>query len=247
MYDEETELYYLRQRFYHASIARFVSADASLNSGYVLFPNNQFCYCLNNPVMGTDFSGFSASFGYFHALVQADFVATHPGVIAELGFYKYGDPTKPGRADLIHLVTGDVWEIKPHMAGYNRNPVKYLDRAQKQLESYIEGEIANGKKRQQLQGTRLHPGYGFPEKTIYDELTDVDITYWSEGDGVIWYEAKKRQHKKPAPVSVPTPEKSRMRYYSTYAIPSSSYGLVPALAFIIPSLLMRKPAPGLSY
>ena len=29
-YDEETELYYLKRRYYHASLARFISADASV-------------------------------------------------------------------------------------------------------------------------------------------------------------------------------------------------------------------------
>ena len=61
VFDEETGLYYLKKRYYHASIARFINADANLNSGYVLFPNNQFCYCLNNPVMGVDYSGMATS------------------------------------------------------------------------------------------------------------------------------------------------------------------------------------------
>ena len=56
---------------FDASIARFINADANLNSGYVLFPNNQFCYCLNNPVMGVDYGGMATSFGYYHTMVQA--------------------------------------------------------------------------------------------------------------------------------------------------------------------------------
>lgn len=246
-YDEETGLYYLKRRYYHASLARFVNADANLNSGYVLFPNNQFCYCLNNPVMGIDYDGLTPYFGHFHALVQADFAATHPGVVKELGFYKHGDSSKKGRADLVNLTTGEVWEIKPHMAGYNRNPVKYLNRALDQLDSYIEGEITNNKTRKRLENKNLHPGGIVPARTIYDAVTDMDITYWSEGDGIIWYETSSRQYLKPAPVVVPEPERSKSRSYSAQPSASDILGSVCMLLLYGAAYLMGLPAPSYAY
>lgn len=246
-YDEETELYYLKRRYYHASLARFISADANLNSGYVLFPNNQFCYCLNNPVMGIDCDGLAPSFGYFHALVQKDFAATHPGVVKELGFYKYGDGSKKGRADLVNVSTGEVWEIKPHMAGYNRNPVRYLNRALDQLDSYIEGEITNGEIRKQLKNKNLHPGGIVPARTIYDAMTDMDITYWSAGDGIIWYEISSRQYLKSAPVVVPEPERSKSRSYSAQPSASDILGSVFMLLLYGAAYLMRLPALSYAY
>lgn len=246
-YDEETELYYLKRRYYHASLARFISADANLNSGYVLFPNNQFCYCLNNPVMGIDCDGLAPSFGYFHALVQKDFAATHPGVVKELGFYKYGDGSKKGRADFVNVSTGEVWEIKPHMAGYNRNPVRYLNRALDQLDSYIEGEITNGEIRKQLKNKNLHPGGIVPARTIYDAMTDMDITYWSAGDGIIWYEISSRQYLKSAPVVVPEPERSKSRSYSAQPSASDILGSVFMLLLYGAAYLMRLPALSYAY
>ena len=246
-YDEETELYYLKRRYYHASLARFISADANLNSGYVLFPNNQFCYCLNNPVMGIDCDGLAPSFGYFHALVQKDFAATHPGVGKEWGFYKYGDGSKKGRADLVNVSTGEVWEIKPHMAGYNRNPVRYLNRALDQLDSYIEGEITNGEIRKQLKNKNLHPGGIVSARTIYDAMTDMDITYWSAGDGIIWYEISSRQYLKSAPVVVPEPERSKSRSYSAQPSASDILGSVFMLLLYGAAYLMRLPALSYAY
>ena len=51
--------------------------------------------------MGIDYDGLAPYFGHFHALIQEDFAATHPGVVKELGFYKYGDSSNKGRADLV--------------------------------------------------------------------------------------------------------------------------------------------------
>ena len=60
-YDEETELYYLKSRYYDPSIGQFISPDdysyLKINnvSGYYLYT-----YCNNNPVMYVDEDGHSA-------------------------------------------------------------------------------------------------------------------------------------------------------------------------------------------
>ncbi len=247
VYDEETGLYYLRSRYYNPIWGRFISADANLNSGYVLFPNNQFCYCINNPVMGVDYDGLDPWFGYYHMLVQEDFIVTHPGVKKEWGVYKYGDESRMGRVDLINPSSGEVWEVKPHMAGFLRNPFKYTDRALWQLQSYIDGQISNGDNRKELGDARLHPGEAVPRKSIYDALTAMNITYWSEGDGIIWYETSKPCAIRPAPVVVSEPERSGASNYSMQ--PSRDGSLVGVFALLLfgVSFALGYPAPNYAY
>ena len=57
-YDEDTNLYYLKSRYYDPEIGRFITID---DIGY-LDPQsinglNLYCYCLNNPIMRVDTSG----------------------------------------------------------------------------------------------------------------------------------------------------------------------------------------------
>jgi len=52
VYDEETGFYYLRSRYYNPRWGRFVNADS-----YIEFANNLYWYCLNNPMLYSDFSG----------------------------------------------------------------------------------------------------------------------------------------------------------------------------------------------
>ena len=148
---------------------------------------------------------------------------------------------------MVNVSTGEVWEIKPHMAGYNRNPVRYLNRALDQLDSYIEGEITNGEIRKQLKNKNLHPGGIVPARTIYDAMTDMDITYWSAGDGIIWYEISSRQYLKSAPVVVPEPERSKSRSYSAQPSASDILGSVFMLLLYGAAYLMRLPALSYAY
>ena len=50
VYDEETELYYLRSRYYNPELCKFLSAD-------VLIRGNLYCYCKNNSVYFADYEG----------------------------------------------------------------------------------------------------------------------------------------------------------------------------------------------
>jgi RHS repeat-associated protein len=60
-YDTETNFYYLNSRYYSPSIERFVNSDIA---AIILLANdtsssiNQFAYCLDNPVMNVDPSGY---------------------------------------------------------------------------------------------------------------------------------------------------------------------------------------------
>ena len=57
VYDEETGLYYLKNRYYDPAWKRFINADAYLANTKEVFPNNQFAYCVSSPVMRTDTQG----------------------------------------------------------------------------------------------------------------------------------------------------------------------------------------------
>ncbi len=54
VYDDETSLYYLQNRYYDPLTGRFISADSYLVSGNHINGTNMFAYCLNNPVMYVD-------------------------------------------------------------------------------------------------------------------------------------------------------------------------------------------------
>ena len=62
-YDFDTELYYLRSRYYDPEVGRFINADDTYYLGYDATPVslNLFAYCCNDPVNSVDFYGFLAS------------------------------------------------------------------------------------------------------------------------------------------------------------------------------------------
>lgn len=248
VYDEETGLYYLRSRYYNPTWGRFVNADISLNSGYALFAHNQFCYCLNSPVIGIDSDGLAPYPGYFHALVQQDFIAKNPGVRSEWGIYKWGNPLLVGRADLINVATGEAWEVKPQMAGYWRDPNGYTERAVGQLESYIFGRVINSENRRSLSASKLQPGGAVPKTQFFDSVTDMDITYWSDGGGIIWNNVKKHHYLNPAPVVVPVHEPAKEK--NRLSQPSVGYGWIEAFASLLLGglyILAGVPAPAPAY
>ena len=62
VYDEETEMIYLRQRFYNPHFQRIISADLVIGINNELFTHNTYAYCENNPVRFIDPNGFSRWF-----------------------------------------------------------------------------------------------------------------------------------------------------------------------------------------
>ena len=59
VYDEETNLYYLRSRYYSPPWHRFINADSTLGKPGSLLGHNVFVYCKNNPVNRIDPNGCS--------------------------------------------------------------------------------------------------------------------------------------------------------------------------------------------
>ena len=60
-FDTESGLYYLQSRYYDPVTGRFVSADAIIDTTNVL-GFNLFSYCMNNPVIYVDPTGYVANF-----------------------------------------------------------------------------------------------------------------------------------------------------------------------------------------
>ena len=57
VYDEETELYYLRSRYYNPEVGRFISADVLLGEVKHLLSHNTYVYTKCRPTMRIDYSG----------------------------------------------------------------------------------------------------------------------------------------------------------------------------------------------
>ena len=57
VYDEETQWYYLRSRYYDPETCRFISADVYLSTGQGVLGHNCFAYCGNNAVSRSDSVG----------------------------------------------------------------------------------------------------------------------------------------------------------------------------------------------
>ena len=58
-YDNELGLYYLLSRYYNPEWCRFVNEDILFSNGLGLLASNMFAYCLNNPFMYQDDTGYS--------------------------------------------------------------------------------------------------------------------------------------------------------------------------------------------
>ena len=57
IYDEETEMYYLRSRYYYSELQQFINADSIIGEYANVFEHNMFTYCTNNPINNQDASG----------------------------------------------------------------------------------------------------------------------------------------------------------------------------------------------
>ena len=56
-YDKETNLYYLKSRYYSPYLCRFLSIDDYINANKDIISNNIYIYCSNDPINNIDFNG----------------------------------------------------------------------------------------------------------------------------------------------------------------------------------------------
>ena len=57
-FDSEIGMYYLQSRYYDPSTGRFINADGYITTGQGVLSYNMYAYCMNNPVMMSDPSGY---------------------------------------------------------------------------------------------------------------------------------------------------------------------------------------------
>ena len=175
-YDRETGLYYLNSRYYDPETGRFLNADVFVSTGQGVLGNNMFAYCLNNPVNRIDDSGTIAYPGEIHQAVIEEIVKRHDGMIAEIRIdYPKG---KYGRADLVHIYTGETWELKPAQA-------HYINKALTQVEKYVSNRPHN----KDYSDLELSKGHYLPPGKFRHQSVDGEyiVSYWWAEDGVILY------------------------------------------------------------
>ena len=57
IFDEETLMYYLKDRYYYPELRRFINSDMQVSLGGIGISTNLYAYCVNNPVIQCDDSG----------------------------------------------------------------------------------------------------------------------------------------------------------------------------------------------
>ena len=78
-FDTETELYYLKARYYNPKFGRFLNADGIIGANNDIISNNLYAYCSNDPINNTDEEGE----GFFSGFVASAFVGACAGVAGQ--------------------------------------------------------------------------------------------------------------------------------------------------------------------
>ena len=182
IYDHETGLYYLQSRYYNPTWGRFLNADAFVSTGQGLLGNNMFAYCNNNPVIYIDISGELLtpipSLGdlyRMHKQVQYDIVEQY-GYAMEV--YVCGIQGK-GFLDLFDAAHNQYYEVKS--VGQANSWM-----TEQQMKKYDVSHVTSWR----------FIGYFYtdsPERgdeiiTGTCQYSYWDITYSSNGDGLITYQ-----------------------------------------------------------
>ncbi len=81
IYDEDTQMYYLRSRYYSPELQRFISADRYILGG--LCSANLYAYCKNTPVMNVDPDGNIGIIGTALASVTASAIVYSRQIVSD--------------------------------------------------------------------------------------------------------------------------------------------------------------------
>ena len=156
-----------------------------MSTGQSILGNNTFIYCLNNPVNYCDPTGAKAKFwykmfedhdpGYIHRAVQVDILVKY-NVAAALYKTEYVMPGI-GRADIVCLNTGEMWEIK-HGGSTDQSWASGIDSANSRLDTYV------------LKGSKLKKGQAGQFSGTFTIAYDASmylVSYATPQVGVILY------------------------------------------------------------
>ena len=98
VYDQETQLYYLRSRYYRPELSRFISGDGMIYPA--IMEVNAFTYCKNNPVVVVDYWGCSGYYVIIN-LYSTDYLPT--------GHYDISFISKDGNKFKVKLNDKEHW------------------------------------------------------------------------------------------------------------------------------------------
>ena len=181
VYDQETGFYYLQSRYYDPAVGRWINVDSILSTEYGLLGYNLFAYCNNNPANNIDQSGQSpfsvlnlADYRIIHKMVQAFCMVEYNW---DMEVYVKG-PGSRGFLDLYDYRKNEYYEVKSEKIKNDR-------RTKDQMRKYDKSVIAASRyKDANITG---HPKRGTTDVAGSFPYGLYDITYWSEGDGLIVY------------------------------------------------------------
>ena len=108
-YDFDTELYYLRSRYYDPEVGRFINADDTAYLGADKSPLsfNLFAYCCNNPVFISDRNGYwSKSFTVTVNFYNLNTIHEHCDITYDSGVISYGTNNGDRTASMINKIIG---------------------------------------------------------------------------------------------------------------------------------------------
>ena len=122
VYDEETELYYLRSRFYNAVTKRFMNVDAILGEIGHICSHNVFVYCKNTPLKVFDSDGAnlrSSVISAFSSIINAVVGAVDKVVTKIVYAAKCSSNKKTSDAiDLTERLTSEMEKNYAYMNDY---------------------------------------------------------------------------------------------------------------------------------
>ena len=193
IYDEETWMYWLKSRYYYPELHRFISPDCFVAVQNDLFGLNTYAYCNNAPVCCCDADGNIPQVvidKHIHDKVL-DYICRNNEELSwkNTCVYYNGKNFLGGRGfcDLYNINTGEVWELKKRSESKSCQTSVAL----RQLQRYVDGKLKVNLDQ------NLHFPYITPinsESFTYEWLGyEFDVSYCSEGNGILRYHYDKRK------------------------------------------------------
>lgn len=178
VFDKETELYYLKSRYYSAGWGRFLNADVGFDTRYQR-GLNLFNYGFNSALNFADASG-NYAYSTIHNAVCEQIACDNPEIICSIYVVGISRTTSgTGFIDLINPFTSEAWEVKKSTLSYSC--------AEYQLSDYTSGTVHLGDR--EINDLRIG-GFIPSGMAFYDDLI---MPYYYVGNGVIMYETYRRQ------------------------------------------------------